>query len=196
MVESGSLTYRPPGSKKYGSVGKPLDGVEFRFESDGEIIVRRERSLTKKYFQCAEGESERTFIDDGCVATGDIGKLDADGYLYLLGRKKELIITPGGYKIHPEIIEEELNSCPDVAQSVVLARPGAAQLVCVVVPGQFGSDEGRERIRKFAGALTSTKKTIPVGEVLFAEVPFSIENGMLRPNLKLDRRGIAAKFNI
>jgi long-chain acyl-CoA synthetase len=196
MVETGSLTYRPPGSRKYGSVGKPLEGLEIRFESDGEIIVCRERSLTKKYFQCAEGESERTFIGDGAVATGDIGKLDDEGYLYLMGRKKELIVTPGGYKIHPEIIEEELNSSPDVAQSVVFAKSGAAHLVCVVVLSQAGSEEAKARVRKFASELTSTKKAMQIGEILFADAPFSIETGTLRPNLKVDRRGIAAKFGI
>ena len=75
LMETGSLTYRPADSKKFGSVGKPLRGVELEFTDDGEIIVRRETSLTKRYFQCAEGENERTFISPGRIATGDIGKL-------------------------------------------------------------------------------------------------------------------------
>ena len=96
MVEAGSITYRAPGSREYGSVGKVLNGIELAFEPDGEIIAHRDNPLTLRYFQCAPGENERTFVGPGSVATGDIGKLDADGNLYLLGRKKELIVTAGG----------------------------------------------------------------------------------------------------
>ncbi len=98
--------------------------------------------------------------------------VDADGYLYLLGRKKELIVSPSGYKVHPEIIEEELNSCPDVAQSVVFARPGATQLVCVVVLNQQERDDAKARIRTFAAGMKSTKKAMPIGEILYADAPF------------------------
>ena len=62
LAESGSLTYRPSFSTKYSSVGKPLDGVIIQFEEDGEIIIQRERFLTRKYFQCAPGENEATFL--------------------------------------------------------------------------------------------------------------------------------------
>ncbi len=62
LAEAGSLTYRPAFSKKYASVGKPLAGVTISLEADGEIIVHRERFLTRKYFQCAPGENESTFL--------------------------------------------------------------------------------------------------------------------------------------
>jgi long-chain acyl-CoA synthetase len=193
LVETGSLTYRPPESKKYGSVGKPLQGVQFEFGSDGEIIVSREKSLTKHYFQSAEGENERTFIGQGRVATGDIGTLDKDGYLFLLGRKKELIITAGGYKIHPEIVEAELAGCADIAQAAVFLKQGAATLVSVVALNQPASEEARARTREYVRNMKTTKAS-QIGEIIFASAPFSVENGMLRPNLKLDRRGIAAKY--
>ena len=102
--------------------------------------------MTLRYFQCADGENERTFVAPGKVATGDMGRLDADGNLYLLGRKKELLITPGGLKIHPESIEQELNNCPDVVHSVIFMRPDAAHLTCVVDLVQPG-----ERRRQGAG---------------------------------------------
>ena len=68
--------------------------------------------MTLRYFQCAEGENERTFIGPGRIATGDMGRLDDDGNLFLLGRKKELLVTAGGLKVHPEVIEQELNNAP------------------------------------------------------------------------------------
>jgi long-subunit acyl-CoA synthetase (AMP-forming) len=193
MAEAGSLTYRPAFSKKYGSVGKPLAGVTISFEEDGEIIIRRDGFLTRKYFQCAPGENESTFISADRIATGDIGKFDADGYLYLLGRKKELIVTPGGYKVHPEVLERALNTCDDVVQSVIFQRPGLSHLTCVVVPGPGHSESAIARIRKHVDS-TMTGRKVRIGEIIFAEEPFSKENGLLRPNLKLNRKNIVAKY--
>ena len=195
MVESGSLTWRPASSKKYGSVGKPLRGVTLEFTDEGEVIVRRNRTLTKYYFQSAEGENGRTFIGPGRIATGDIGKLDDDGYLYLLGRKKELIITAGGYKLHPEVVERELAGCPEIAQAAVFLKRGAPTLTCVVAPTQPKEDGAEARVREFVRRMKTTKAA-QIGDVVFSDAPFSTENGMLRPNLKLDRRAIAARFNL
>jgi len=194
MVEAGSITFRPAGSRDYGSVGKVLGGIRLTFQDDGEIHVHRASPLTLRYFQAAEGENERTFVAPGCVATGDIGKLDAEGNLYLLGRKKELIVTPGGYKVHPETIENELNNCPDVAQSVVFLKPQATQLTCVVALTQPEDDGARDRVCKYAAAMKSAKGAAQFVEVVFADGPFTRENGLLRPNLKLDRKAIAARY--
>lgn len=193
MVEAGSLTFRPPFSKKYASVGKPLRGVAMSFAADGEIIIHREKFLTRRYFQCAPGENENTFIGAGRLATGDIGTFDHEGYLNLMGRKKELIVTPGGHKIHPEVLEGEINACTDVAQSVIFQKEGVSHLTCVVVPGQDRSDGMVGRIRNYVEGITKGRK-VRIGEILFAEEPFSAQNGMLRPNLKLNRKAIAAKY--
>jgi long-subunit acyl-CoA synthetase (AMP-forming) len=194
MVEAGSITYRGADSREYGSVGKLLKGVELTFADDGEIIFHRDNPLTLRYFQCAPGENERTFVGPGSVATGDIGKFDAEGNLYLLGRKKELIITAGGYKVHPEIIEQELNNCTDVSHSVIFLKPDAAHLTCVVDLHDPNDDEARARVKKFVNGLQSTKKAAQFVEVIFADMPFTKENGMLRPNLKIDRKAITAKY--
>jgi long-subunit acyl-CoA synthetase (AMP-forming) len=194
MVEAGSITYRPPGAKEYGSVGKPFRGVNLSFEPDGEIIVNRETPMTLRYFQCAEGENERTFLGPGRIATGDVGKLDADGNLYLLGRKKELLITSGGLKVHPETIEQELNNSPDVAHSVIYLKPQASHLTCVVDLVPPGSEDARARVTKFANSLPAAKKAAQFVEVIFADASFTAENGMLRPNLKIDRKAIAARY--
>lgn len=174
-------------------MGKPLRGVSMSFESDGEIIIHREKFLTRKYFQCAPGENENTFIGANRLATGDIGKFDAEGYLNLLGRKKELIITPGGYKVHPEVLEGELNACTDVVQSVIFQKQGMSHLTCVVVHGRSQPDGVAARIRKYVDQMMTGRK-VRIGEVLFADEPFSAQNGMLRPNLKLNRKAIAAKY--
>jgi long-subunit acyl-CoA synthetase (AMP-forming) len=195
MVEAGSITYRPPGSKEYGSVGRLLRDVKLSFEPDGEIIVSRESPLTLRYFQCAEGENERTFLGPGRIATGDMGKLDADGNLFLLGRKKELLVTPGGVKVHPETIEQELNNCPDVAHAVIFLKPHTSHLTCVVDLVPPGGEEARARVTEFANRLPSARKVAQFVDVIFADSPFTKENGMLRPNLKIDRKAIVARYS-
>jgi long-chain acyl-CoA synthetase len=194
MVEAGSITYRPASSKDYGSVGKLLKGVTLSFEPDGEIIVNRETPMTLRYFQCAEGENERTFLGPGKVATGDMGKFDAEGNLYLLGRKKELLITPSGLKVHPETIEQDVNNSPDVAHSVIYLKPHASHLTCVVDLVPPDGEEARARVKKFVNSLASAKKAAQFVEVIFADAPFTRDNGMLRPNLKIDRKAIAARY--
>jgi long-chain acyl-CoA synthetase len=194
MVEAGSITYRPAGSREYGSVGKLLKGVSLSFEPDGEIIVNRQTPMTLRYFQCAEGENERTFLGPTRVATGDMGKFDADGNLFLLGRKKELLITPGGLKVHPETIEQELNNCPDVAHSVICLKPHATHLSCVVDLVAPGGADAQARVKKFVNSLPSAKKAAQFVEVVFTDAPFSLENGMLRPNMKIDRKAIMARY--
>jgi long-subunit acyl-CoA synthetase (AMP-forming) len=194
MVEAGSITFRSPDSRAYGSVGKVLDGIDISFRDDGEILVRRDQVLTLRYFQCAEGENERTFVGPGMVATGDIGHLDKDGNLFLLGRKKEQIITSGGVKIHPEVIEAELNACPDVTRCVVFLKPGATHLTCVVDLANPQDEKAVAQVKKFAAGMRSTRTAFQHIEVILAEEPFSVANGMLRPNMKVDRRAITAKY--
>ena len=102
-------------------------------------------------------------------------------------------MTPGGYKIHPEVLEGELNACDDIVQSVIFQKPGISHLTCVVVQGQDRSENAARRIRKHVDAATTGKK-VRIGEIAFAAEPFSRENGLLRPNLKLNRKEIAARY--
>jgi long-subunit acyl-CoA synthetase (AMP-forming) len=194
MVEAGVMAFRPGQAKNCDTVGKPVRGVEFHFEDDGEIVVSRNKPLTLRYFQCADGENERTFIAPGKIATGDVGRLNENGELILLGRKKEVIVTAGGNKVHPETIEEELNNLPDVQNSVAFLRQDRAVLVCVICLSKPGDLDVENRVRKVAAGLKSAKKASPLVEVIFADCPFSRENGLLRPNMKIDRKSIVAKY--
>ena len=110
-----------------------------------------------------------------------MGRLDADGNLYLLGRKKELLITSGGVKLHPESIEQELNNNPDVVHSVIFIRPDAAHLTCVVDLAAPAGDEAKARITKFVNSLPAAKKAAPFVEVVFADEPFTTQNGCCGP---------------
>ena len=194
MTEFGGIALNVPGANRLGSVGRLLPGVRVELAPDGEIIAVREHRIASTYFECNEGDVEQTFIGKDRVATGDIGHFDPDGYLYLMGRKREMIITPGGTKIHPEIPESEIDGCADVERSVVFAEPGASGLVAVIVPRNTG-EAAKMRITQFVDGISEHKTSlVAVRRIIFSDVPFTRENQFLRPNLKLDRKRIAQHF--
>jgi long-subunit acyl-CoA synthetase (AMP-forming) len=194
LIECGSVALNVPSSYKLGSVGRLLPGVDVELAEDGEIIVHKEHMMALDYFECAEGESERTFIGNKRVATGDIGYLDKDGYLYLIGRKKEIIVTAGGEKIHPEALESEIDACQDVKKSVVFGSQDVPFLVAVVLPNNPQDSEAKTRIERFIEGINERRTSMQVEKVVFTELELTRENGFLRPNLKLDRKRIAEHF--
>jgi long-chain acyl-CoA synthetase len=194
MTEFGGIALNHPGANKLGSVGRPLPGVRVETAADGEIIAVREHRIASGYFECAEGEQDATFLSSNKVATGDIGWLDDEGYLYLTGRKKEMIITAGGTKIHPEIPESAIDACPDVARAVVFADADLSMLVAVVLPKTPDDEGAKVRIQQFVDKISKRQSSMMVGKIIFTNQGFSRENGFLRPNLKLDRKKIAQHF--
>jgi len=193
MVEVGVMTFKRGGLNDRRTVGLPVRDIKFSFGDDGEIFVHRRHPVTLRYFQCAEGENERTFIGPATIATGDLGRLDSHGRLVILGRKKEVIAMPSGEKIHPETIERELNTCPDVANSVVFMGHGP-HLSCIVSLNNAQDIDAMARVRKLVSGLAARQSAARFMNVVFASEHFSRENGMLRPNMKIDRKKIIATY--
>jgi long-chain acyl-CoA synthetase len=111
-------TYTPAGDVRIGKVGKALSGVEVRIADDGEILVRGP-AVFLGYFK--DDEATRSTVDgDGWLHTGDLGELDADGFLTITDRKKDIIITAGGKNISPSEIENRLKVSPFVREAVVI----------------------------------------------------------------------------
>jgi long-chain acyl-CoA synthetase len=125
-----------PHENRPGTVGKPLPGVQVRIAAeDGEIQVRGP-NVMKGYYNRPE-ENERAFTADGWFRTGDMGRLDADGYLSITGRIKELIIR-GGEKIMPREVEDVLGQYPGVQEAAVIGEPDGDRgeaVVAFVIPG-------------------------------------------------------------
>jgi long-chain acyl-CoA synthetase len=122
LTETAALvSSSPPGHARLGSVGKPVPGVEVRIEGEGDVgeICVRSRSVMLGYWQAPELTAEA--IKDGWLHTGDLGYLDDDGYLYVVDRKKDLIIR-GGFNVFPRDVEEALVEHSAVAAAGVVGR--------------------------------------------------------------------------
>ena len=138
------VTLNHPFKTSKGSVGTPIEGVEIRIADDGEILVRGE-NVTSGYYaaepkaQSPEPKAESVFDSDGWLHTGDIGERDAQGRLFIKGRKKEMIVTPDGLNVFPEDVERVLDEQPGVRESAVVGAIEGAQervhAVLVVDPG-------------------------------------------------------------
>ena len=179
MTETGMNTSNPlHGKRKPGTVGPPLPGVEVRICNDagtvlpaseiGNVQVRGE-NVFREYWQLPEKTAE-DFTDDGYFNTGDLGIIDADGYLSIVGRNKDLIIS-GGLNVYPAEVEETINDLPGVREAAVIGIPHAdfgEALVAVVVPTPHASLEESAIIattkNKLAGYKTP-KRVIFVNEL-------------------------------
>ena len=126
------VTLNHPFKTRRGTVGTPIAGVEIRIADDGEILVKGE-NVTTGYFGAAADTT--VVFEDGWFHTGDLGALDQEGRLQVLGRKKEVIVTPEGLNVFPEDVERVVDGVPGVKESVVvgLARDGEERVYAVVM---------------------------------------------------------------
>jgi len=176
------VSVNAPGAERAGSVGRPLAHTRLKFAPDGEILIAG--SLFQGYVGAAEAP-------DGYWPSGDLGYLDADGFLHLTGRKKHIFITAFGRNVAPEWVERELTVQPAIAQAAVFgeARPFN---VAVVVPGAGATRAGLE------AALRAANRALPdyarVGAWLAAAAPFSPANGQLTGTGRLRRSAILAVY--
>lgn len=166
MTESHVITSLPLGGPfKKGSAGLPIDGIELKIEGGprtntdrrgreesptvGEVKVRG-KNLFNRYWN-KPGATRAAFDDDGFFKTGDLGYLDAGGYLFLTGRKNDLVIT-GGYNVYPAVVERVINRFPGVKECAVIGVPDALKgekIMAVVVPGgMLNMDELKKYCRE------------------------------------------------
>ncbi len=129
MTETVMLTSNPldpvDGDRRPGTVGLPLPGVDLRLDPETDEIQVRGPNVFDGYLVPDDGApdpNETAFTDDGWFRTGDLGRLDDDGYLTIVGRAKDLIIT-GGYNVHPAEVEAVLRDCPGVQEAAVAGVP-------------------------------------------------------------------------
>jgi long-chain acyl-CoA synthetase len=199
-----------PKRVKIDTVGPPMDGVELRIAADGEILVRGEMVM-QGYWRDPEATAKA--IDGGWLHTGDIGMLDADGYLKITDRKKDIIVLTGGDNVSPARIEGFLVLQPEIGQAMVFGdrKP---HLVALLVPeaeflAAWARSHGRpddlaqvhddpDLVRAMGEAVDRVNANLsPIERIrrfAVASEAFTIDNAMLTPSLKIRRHKIRERF--
>ncbi len=202
------VTGTPVDAIRYGSVGRPIPGVAIRLAADGEIQVKGPNVMLGYYHL----PGEHPFTNDGWFLTGDIGVVDADGYLFITDRKKELIKTSAGKYVAPGRVESALKRSIYVGQCFVIGdgRPHPVALVCPnwdLVRRDFGISEGtttaeiasRDDVRNFMTKQVVEKSADlasfeTIRKIVLLPRDLTIEDGELSPTLKVKRRVVEKKF--
>jgi long-chain acyl-CoA synthetase len=208
---SAPATANRPGAIRIGTVGTALPGTELRIAPDGEILVKGP-GVMKGYWNDPAATEE--VIRDGWFHTGDVGTLDADGYLTITDRKKDLIVTSGGKNVAPQNLENELKGDPLISQVLVHGdrRPYLVALVTLnpdeavkfaeaneiddTRPEALAADvRMRERIQRVIDAVNVKQPGFSTIRK-FAILPedFSVEGGQLTPTLKVKRKACAERY--
>ncbi|MFF9590023.1 AMP-dependent synthetase/ligase [Streptomyces sp. NPDC014646] len=206
-----AATANPPERTRYGTVGQPVPGTTVHIAKDGEVWVHGAHVFAG---YLGDPEATAAVLSDGWLATGDLGALDADGYLTITGRKKEILVTSGGKSVSPAGLEERVRAHPLVAQCLVVGndRPYVAALVTIdqdavehwlamqgrelLRPEELVRDPGLEtEIRRaVVAANTSVSQAESIRTFRILARPFSEEHGLLTPSLKLKRKAIEAAY--
>jgi long-chain acyl-CoA synthetase len=205
------LTVNPPDAPRVGTVGKAIPGVELRIADDGEILARGPNVMAGYYNKPG---ASADVLRNGWFHTGDIGTIDAQGYLRITDRKKDLLVTSGGKKIAPQPIEAVLKRSPLVAEAVILGdrRKYAAALI---VPDfaalerrlkDLGRPAGpREELVTRPDVLALYQEIVDalnlglaqferIKRIALLPAEFSIESGELTPTLKVKRKVVEDRW--
>ena len=197
---------------KVGSVGKPIPGTTIKIADDGEVLIKGP-IVMKGYWQNDAANAE-VFTSDNYFRSGDLGKLDDEGYLYITGRKKELIVTAGGKNVAPAVLEDRLRSNPLISQCMVVGdnKPFIAALITLdpdsIKPWAVANKKEGASIAELAKdptllaviqtAVDETNKAVSRAESIrkFTVLPvdFTIAGGQLTAKLSVKRHVVAQQF--
>ena len=210
----GVATCNPPEKVKIGTVGPPVPGMEIKLAEDGEVLVRGPSNMPG--YRNLPDKTAETILDDGWLATGDIGELDSDGYLTIVDRKKELIINAAGKNMSPANIEAKLKTAsPLIGQATAIGDRRPYNVALIVLDPDYApvwaQQNGLEgsSISELAeneallaavqaGVDEANAKMARVEQIKkFKVLPTEWEPGgdELTPTMKLKRKPIAEKYN-
>ncbi|MEU9158305.1 AMP-binding protein [Streptomyces sp. NPDC048417] len=210
---SAAATIVPPLAPRPGTVGQPIPGTAVRIADDGEVLIKGP-VVFGSYWNNPAATAE-VLPDDGWFATGDLGALDADGYLTITGRKKDLLVTSGGKNVSPAVLEDRLRSRAPVGQCLVVGdnRPFVAALITLdpealahwlsvrklppdtPLAELVRDDRLRAEVQKavdHANAAVSRAESIRAFALV--EGDFTEDNGLLTPSLKVKRHAVTARY--
>ena len=188
-----AATVNRPEAFKFGTVGKPMPGVELQFEADGEILIRS-NTVFAGYYRDPEATAE-VLDDEGFVHTGDIGHLDDDGFLVITDRKKDIIVTAGGKNVAPQNLENELKTHAIVSQALVIGDRRPYIGVLITLDPEVASDEPEAAVGRAVEAVNDGRSRYEqIKRFRILSRDFSLEHDELTPTLKIRRKVILEHF--
>ena len=178
LSESASVVaLNTPAANKIGSVGKPLNHIQLSFSAEQEILVKGAQFL---------GYTQESATQDW-LATGDIGYLDAQGYLFINGRKKHIFITSFGRNVSPEWVERELTSQFNIAQACLFGEAKPWNTAVIVAQTNVNPEQIQQSVAKVNQSLPDYAQ---IKQFVLVDSPFSVTNLQLTPNNRLKREAI------
>ncbi len=191
-----ACTFLKVEESKPGSVGKAQPGVEMRIDPETEEILMKAPFVMQGYYKSPEKTAET--IVDGWLHTGDQGRIDKDGFLFITGRVKDTFKTSKGEFIVPARIEDKFSENADIEQMCLLGL-GIPQPVLTVVPSEIGMAKSKEELaQSLTKTLDEVNSALPnyerVSAVVVTKEPFSIDSGTLTPTLKVKRTKVHQKY--
>ena len=199
-------------SHRVGSVGKPIPGTTIKIAEDGEVLIKGP-IVMQGYWQ-NDAANKEAFDSNGYFKSGDLGKIDDEGYLSIVGRKKELIVTAGGKNVAPAVLEDRLRSHPLISQCMVVGdnKPFIAALITIdpdaIKPWAVANKKEGASIAELAKdptlqaviqtAVDETNKAVSRAEsirkFIILPVDFTIAGGHLTAKLSVKRHVVSQQF--
>jgi long-chain acyl-CoA synthetase len=193
---STAATGQTPEEYRFGSVGKALPGVEIRIADDGEVLLRGP-NIFRGYYKMEDASFGA--VVDGWLHTGDLGRLDEDGFLYITGRKKDIIITAGGKNLTPANLENDLKQSPVISQAVMYADRRPYPVALITLDPDAGldprSEEARQRVQEHLDRVNAKYAQVEqIKRFTILDRDFSQETGELTPTLKVKRNVVYEQY--
>jgi long-chain acyl-CoA synthetase len=209
--DTGPTSWNRPGATRFGTVGPALPGVEVKLADDGELLVRG-GNVVKGYYKEPELTAE-TFDDDGWLHSGDVAEISVDGFIKIVDRKKEILITAGGKNVAPSNVENRLKQHPLIGQAAMIAdRRAYATALIALDPEDAAAWAKKHDKPTDLASLSQDPEVIEYIQTYVDEmnkhlhnqeqikkftvlpVDWTIEGGEITPTLKMKRKIVSRKY--